>query len=240
MTDLGKEGKYIPIEELCGSVRSLSLRILPIRCVFKKSKFKEKKKTLKKLMTDLSNKFYKLAQQLEYNKNFDTAIELYQKSVELGNTDAMVALANIYIEEKKSEKYNEAVQLLKIAIAKGSIDAKNILARCYFNDIDGILLEDLEEEATKLFKEFANLGDMQAICRLLLIYSEKNKEKLDLMREKVKKEMKKEKIDKNKLFSIINMFVLLSDSKEEKQKYTELLRIVNFFKKAESTQQRLI
>lgn len=172
MTDLCEREIYISIDKLRKQVRSLSFRVSAIRCVFKNSKFKEEKKRLKKLMTDLSNKFYKLAQQLEYNKNFDTAIELYQKSVELGNTDAMVALATFYIDREEFEKYNEALQLLRTAISKGSVAAKTALAYCYFDGIDGLLPKNLEK-AIELFEQSTQSGDTQAILELCFIYSEK-------------------------------------------------------------------
>lgn len=131
----------------------------------------EEKPDLKQLYTptyqiELSNKFYELAQQLEYNQNIDKAIELYQKSIELGNTDAMVALATFYIEEKKSEKYNEALQLLRTAISKDNTDAMVALANFYIDRKES----EKYNEALQLLQTAISKGSVAANTALAYCY----------------------------------------------------------------------
>lgn len=188
----------------------------------------KEKPDLKRLYTptcqiELSNKFYELAQQLEYNQNIDKAIELYQKSVELGNTDAMVALANIYIDEEKSDKYKEALQLLRTAISKGSVAAKTALAYCYFDGIDDLLPENLEE-AIKLFEISAKSGDTKAILELCFIYSEDDDDipEIKELREKLEKQYEDSTITddilKETALEFFNIYITHSEIKENFQK----------------------
>ena len=86
----------------------------------------------------------------------------------------MVALATFYIDEEKSDKYKEALQLLRTAISKGSVAAKTALAYCHFDGIDDLLPKNLEK-AIELFEQSAELEDTQAILELCFIYSENEK-----------------------------------------------------------------
>ena len=101
-----------------------------------------------------------------FGKNlFDKAIEYYSKSAELGNTLAMIYLAQIYLYKmndpvKEEEYYLKATNLL-CPIATG------YLAKCYYSRGDIVKYVDYSVKAIEL-------GNVKSMCDLASYYYNQN------------------------------------------------------------------
>lgn len=127
----------------------------------------------------------------------EKAIEWYQKAIDMGNTDAMTDLANMYYDDDRiTPDHNKAIELLQKAVQMNNSSAMNNLALIHDNnnnresaiillekaiqlDNDRVAMHNLaniymeeneKEKAFELYKKSAELGDSDSMFELASIY----------------------------------------------------------------------
>jgi TPR repeat protein len=115
-----------------------------------------------------SNMYWKIGYFYDYKRNYNTAVEFYNKSAELGNSDAMNQLAIYYKTGTRIEKdYNTMIELYNKAIELGNSRAMNELAICYE---DGTGVQKNYNKMIELYKQSVKLCNIEAMNNLALCY----------------------------------------------------------------------
>lgn len=123
------------------------------------------------ILNQSPKRIMELAEQAEENEDYTKALYLYRKGAALGDSEAMMAIANMYNDGKGIEQdNNQALMWLKKAVDKNNIRAILTLAFIYLDGAEDLCIEKNISQAISLLKKAAKLGSTEAMNNIGFMY----------------------------------------------------------------------